>query len=328
MIGVAVIALVLIFVPAHHQSAGFVFTGTYNSTGFGFLPYVLLIGLLMAQYTYTGYDASAHMSEETHRAQVSAPRGMVWSIIISVIAGWVLLLAVTFAIQNYKAELNSATGVPPFQIFIDSVGAKLATLLEVVVIGAQFWCGMCSVTANSRMIYAFSRDGAVPGSNFWHRISPRTRTPTHSVWLAAAAAFVLGLPYLWSPTAYFAVTSIAVIGLYIAYVAPIYLRIRQGPAFQPGPWHLGRWGRPIGIIAVIWVLIITILFILPEVSPVTATTFNYAPLAVGVVLLYAWGYWMVSARKWFKGPKVQGSEEELLAIERELDRAAGAAEAA
>ena len=324
MIGVLIIALVLVFVPAHHQSAAFVFTSTYNGTGFGFLPYVLLIGFLMAQYTYTGYDASAHMSEETHRAQISAPRGIVWSIVISVIAGWVLLLAVTFAIQNYKAEMNSATGVPPFQIFIDAIGGKLATLLELIVIGAQFWCGMASVTANSRMIYAFSRDGAVPGSRFWHHINPRTRTPTNSVWLAAVAAFILGLPYLWSATAYGAVTSIAVIGLYIAYVIPVYLRLRQGSAFSPGPWSLGRWSRPIGIISVAWVVLITILFVLPQSSPVTATTFNYAPAAVGVVLLFAWAYWQVSAKHWFHGPKVQGTEEELLEIEKDLDQAGGA----
>ena len=77
-----------------------------------------------------------------------------------------------------------------------------------IVIGAQFYCGMSSVTANSRMIYAFSRDGAIPGSRFWHRINPRTRTPTNSIWLAAVGAFILGLPYLYSFTAYAAVTSI------------------------------------------------------------------------------------------------------------------------
>ena len=100
--------------------------------------------------------------------------------------------------------------MPPAQIFIDAVGATGGKLLLLVVIGAQLFCGMSSVTANSRMIYAFSRDGALPGSRFWHRVNKRTRTPTNAIWLAAVGAFMLGLPYLWNSAAYAAVTSIAV----------------------------------------------------------------------------------------------------------------------
>jgi amino acid transporter len=131
-------------------------------------------------------------------------------------------------------------------------------------------------------------------------------------------AFILGLPYLWNPTAYAAVTSIAVIGLYIAYVMPTFLRLRQGDNFQRGPWHLGRWSKPVGTIAVIWVIFISILFMLPTVSPITVSNFNYTIVAVLVVLGFASIYWAVSARKWFTGPRVQGTAEELAAIEREL----------
>lgn len=164
---------------------------------------------------------------------------------------------------------------------------------------------MASVTANSRMIYAFSRDGALPFSAVWHRINPRTKTPTNAVWLAALGALVLGLPYLINLTAYAAVTSIAVIGLYIAYVIPTFLRLGKGDDFERGPWHLGRWSRPIGVIAVSWVVFITVLFMLPQVSPVTVDTFNYAPIAVLVVLGFAATWWFVSARHWFlrdRGP--------------------------
>ena len=183
---------------------------------------------------------------------------------------------------------------------------------------AQLFCGMSSVTANSRMIYAFSRDGALPGSSFWHKVNHRTRTPTNAIWLAAVFAFVLGLPYLWNYTAYAAVTSIAVIGLYIAYVMPTFLRLRRGEQFQRGPWHLGRWSYVIGWTAVVWVVIIFFLFMLPQFGPIGYATFNYACIAVAVVIGYAGLTWMLSARKWFKGPKVQGSAEELAAIEREL----------
>src|SRR5439155_6471388 len=118
-------------------------------------------------------------------------------------------------------QLATANIAAPAQIFLDAVGRGTTIFLMLIIMGAQFFCGMSSVTANSRMIYAFSRDGAVPLSAFWHRINKRTRTPTNSIWLAAAGAFILGLPYLYSPVAYFAITSIAVIGLYVAYIAPV-----------------------------------------------------------------------------------------------------------
>jgi len=318
LVGVAVIFLVLFFFPAHHQSAGFIFTKFVNNTGFGSGIYVFLIGLLLAQYTFTGYDASAHMTEETHNAAVAGPRGIVWSIVVSLIAGWILLIAVTGAIQDYEAERTAVT--PGAQVFLDAVGHNGGLFLLFIIVGAQFYCGMSSVTANSRMIYAFSRDGAVPGSQFWHRINPRTRTPTNSIIFATVGAWLLGLPYLWSPVAYAAVTSIAVIGLYIAYGMPILLRLLAGEKFQRGPWHLRQWSYVVGWIAVVWIAFIAILFILPQAAPGnTLTTFNYAIVAVGVVVLYSGGYWFLSAKNWFKGPKVQGSMEELAAIERELE---------
>lgn len=322
IVGVAVIVLALVFAPSHHQSTRFVFTHFVNNTGWGSSLYVGMLGLLLAQYTFTGFDASAHMTEETKDAAVAGPRGIVMSIVVSLVAGWVLLIGVTYAIQDYAGEVGSSTGVPPAQIFIDAVGQTGGKLLLLIAIGAQLFCGMASVTANSRMIYAFSRDGALPASAVWHRINPRTRTPTNAIWLAAGGAFLLGLPYLFNATAYAAVTSIAVIGLFIAYVVPTFLRLRQGDAFEPGPWQLGRWSRPIGIVSVLWVGFITVLFMLPTTSPVTRNTFNYTPIAVLAVLGFAGIWWLVSAKNWFTGPKVQGSNEELAAVELELERLA------
>jgi amino acid permease (GABA permease) len=304
----------------HHASPKFVFTGLYNLSGLNIgWWYILPVGLLMAQYTFTGYDASAHMTEETHNAARSGPRGIYMSILVSLIAGWVLLIGLTFAIQkaNYVGEAT-AGNVAPGQIWIDSIGRTGAELLLLVAIGAQLFCGMSSITANSRMIYAFSRDGALPGSSIWHRVNKRTRTPTNAIWLAAGGALILGLPYLWNAAAYGAVISIAVIGLYIAYVIPTYLRLRQGENFKRGPWHLGRWSYVVGWIAVVWVVFIFFLFMLPQFGPINWTTFNYASIAVAVVIGYAGIYWLVSARKWFEGPKVQGTPEELAAIEHEL----------
>jgi amino acid transporter len=167
---------------------------------------------------------------------------------------------------------------------------------------AQWFCGMASVTANSRMSYAFARDGALPGSRIWKKVNPRTGTPTNSIWLCVTLSTLLVLPSLWNNTAYLAATSIAVIGLYVAYVGPVLLR-RLNPDFKPGPWNLGKWSAPVGWIAIVWVGIICILFVLPAASPITATNFNYTIFAVLVVLGAATMWWFASARKWFTGPK-------------------------
>jgi amino acid transporter len=283
-----------------------------------------MIGLLLAQYTFTGYDASAHMTEETHNAAVAGPKGIVNSILVSIVAGFVLLVGLTYAIfdkAEYAKVLTSPTGVAPVQIWIDSINRHGGELLLVVAMVAQAYCGMASVTANSRMIYAFSRDGAIPGSKFWHHINPRTRTPSRAIYFAVVFAFILGLPYLWSGVAYGAVISIAVIGLYIAYVIPTFLRRRAGDDFVRGPWHLGQWSALIGWVGIVWVAIITILFVLPTASPITWHNFNYTIIAVGVVTLYATVFWFASARKWFTGPRAQGSEGELEAIEARLSTA-------
>ena len=353
VVGVAAIVLVTVVLNQHSRTdIGTVFSTFVNNSGsggdnpewpgvilFGIPLYVILIGFLNAQYTLTGYDASAHMSEETHDAHTSAPRGIVFSVVISVIMGFILLTAMNVGITpdkvfpaadgtangaaGYQHALDSAGTLsnagPPITIWIDAVGQTGGLIVLLLVIGAQFYCGMSSVTANSRMIYAFSRDGAVPFSKFWHRINPRTRTPTNSIWLAAVGAFILALPYLYSSVAYAAVTSIAVIGLYVAYVAPVFLRVRAGSKFQEGPWTLGRWSRPIGITATIWVIFISILFMLPQAQPININTFNYTPVVFLIVLGGAALWWVVSAKNWFHGPKVQGTEEELAAIERELE---------
>lgn len=298
LVGVAIIVAVLAFVPDHHQSMSWTFFHFENRTGWSLPFYAFLIGLLMAQYTYTGFDASAHVAEETIQAHTEAPKGIVRSVWVSILAGWVLLVAVTAAIQNYDTTLGTDIGLPPAQIFIDAAGHTLGSFLLFIAAVAQFFCGMASVTANSRMSYAFSRDNALPGSRWWSQVNPRTGTPTNSIWFCVFWSIVLTSPAIFSTTAYLAVTSIAVIGLYIAYVVPVLLR-RLNPDFAPGTWNLGRWSAPIGWIAVVWVAFIVVLFMLPPASPITIDSFNYAPIAVAFVLVFSTVTWFVGGRKHF-----------------------------
>ncbi|WP_443076424.1 amino acid permease [Streptomyces sp. NBC_01725] len=305
--GVALIVGILAVVPKNHQSPEFVFTQFVNETGWENPIYVAAIGLLLAQYTFCGYDASAHLSEETSNASVSAARGIVRAIWVSWIAGFALLAGLTFAIQDYAA--TSGAGVPPAQIFIDVLGTNGASALLLVVIMAQLFCGNAEVAAASRMVFAFSRDNALPGSALWRRVSSRTQTPVPAVWLSVGFACLLAVPSLYSPTAYGAVTAINVIGITPAYAIPIYLKLRAGDRFQPGPWTLGRWSKPIGWIAVGWVAIVTVIFCLPQKNPVTTDTMNYAVIALAVVLALATAWWY-AARGSYSTPQSYGSARE------------------
>ena len=228
-----------------------------------------------------------------------------------------------------------------------SVGDGVAKFLVFICIVAQFFCGMASVTANSRMIYAFSRDGALPGSKYWHKINRKTRTPTNSIWLGVVLSAIVGASSLYVrasgagrySTAFFAMTGICVIGLYIAYAIPIYLRLTN-PDFQPGPWNLKGHHKLVGWTALAWIGLITILFFSPMFWPFwpiwgagnlivddgagnvfyRQNNFNFTGPLILLAFLGMWLYWHFSARKWFTGPRVQGTKEELLAIERELEQ--------
>ncbi|MFD8716867.1 amino acid permease [Streptomyces sp. NPDC059629] len=316
--GVTVIVGALAILPSHHQSAHFVFGEFVNNTGWSSPLYVAVLGLLLAQYTFCGYDASAHLSEETTDAQVSASRGIIHSIGWSWLAGFVLLAGLTFAIQDYAGTVGTKTGVPPAQIFLDALGVSGAKALLLVVIIAQLCCGNAETAAASRMVFAFSRDGALPGSHLWRQVDGRTGTPRMAVLLAVVCAAVLALPSLYSPVAYAAITSINVVGITPAYAIPIYLRIRNRRRFRPGPWNLGNWGVTVGTIAVLWVVFVTVLFCLPQTRPaggglVSVETFNYAPIALFVVLALAWGWW-----------RAKGNSYEVPA--QHFDRSAGAYE--
>ncbi|WP_055700576.1 MULTISPECIES: amino acid permease [Streptomyces] len=307
--GVTVIVGVLAIVPDSHQSPSFVFGKFFDGTGWDNPLYVTAIGLLLAQYTFSGYDASAHLSEETSNASVTAARGIVRAIWASWIAGFVLLAGLTFAIQDYTGTLETDTGVPPAQIMIDAIGESGATALLLIVIVAQLFCGNAETAAASRMVFAFSRDNALPGSALWRKVSSRTQVPVPAVWLSVGLAAAIALPSLYSSTAYTAVTAINVIGITPAYAIPILLRLRAGDRFRPGPWNLGRWSKPIGWIAVLWVAFVTVLFCLPQASPVTVKSMNYASIALAVVLILATVWWFV-ARRSYSTPQAYGSDRE------------------
>jgi amino acid transporter len=296
---------------------------------------VLPLGFLLTQYTITGFDASAHISEETHGAAETAAKGVWRSIFYSAVIGWVVLLAITFSVTNVDGA-NKNEGFAP-DLLTEALGTGWGKFVLIISVVGQLFCGAACLTSASRMCYAFSRD-----RGFGRRVSSvisrvdEKRVPVYAVLVMAFFALLITLPALKGksngeavPFAFYAVVSITVIGLYIAYVIPIFLRWRKGDDFQPGPWTNGRKYRWMNLFATIWVAIITVIFCLPFTPAAVPwggefswESFNYAPLTVGVVIALAGIAWLASARKHFTGQVREIEIEEAIGAEPEVGPAA------
>ena len=255
--------LILIVVPDHHQSVGYVFTERINNSGYsddGFYWFLVLpLGFLLTQYTITGFDASAHLSEETQGAADGAAKGIWRSIFYSAVGGYVLLLAFVFAVQD--PDKVTAGGGAVDLIFGQALPESWHFIVLLISTAGQLFCTTACLTSASRMTFAFSRDGAIPGSRMLSKVNPTTRIPANAVIFVAVVGALITLPALIQvdingapvPVAFYAVVSVAVIGLYLAFLIPIYLRWRMGDAFEPGSWTLGskyKWMNPIAVVEI------------------------------------------------------------------------------
>jgi amino acid transporter len=330
-VGVLVIIGILIIVPDHHQNADFVFTERINNSGFSlgmYWYYILPTGLLLTMYTVTGYDASAHVAEETVDAERAAAQGIWQSVALSALIGWFVLLAITFAATNVTA-INEAGGTS-LSIFTTSMEKSWAETVILISTIGQFFCGMACVTSCSRTFFAFSRDRATPGWQLWSRVNSRG-VPVAAVLGSVLLAGILTLPALSGnkagvPVAFFAVVSIGVIALYLAYVMPVFLRWRKGDDFKPGVWTLGKKYKWLNPIAVGWVGLTSIYFCLPFYGPAAVwwddqfdwNAANFTPLVLGGLLLAITIAWLLGMNKKYTGPIRQIEFDEGIGI-KEID---------
>jgi amino acid transporter len=318
VVGVLVIIALIVFVPSHHQSFSFVFGQRLNNTGFHggatsggfFWLYVLPLGFILTMYTQTGYDASAHTAEETRGAAKAAAQGVWRSVFYSAIAGWAVLLALLFAATNVAAINKGGGGaIPVIESGLSVWAAKLVLIICTV---GQLFCGAAGLTSASRTWYAFSRDRGMPGWWLFRRVNAK-RVPLYAVMAVSIVSLIITIPAYFGtktgvPWAYFAITSICTVGLYLAYVIPVYLRLRQGDKFQPGPWTLGRHYKWINIGALAFVVLVVYALDGPTTAigapwnrGFTWTAFNYSPLVL-VVGLIVGIWWWVSAKNRYHGP--------------------------
>ncbi|MDF3284418.1 amino acid permease [Gordonia sp. N1V] len=330
--GAAAVILILFLVPDQHASFSDVFARTVNNSGIfggatshaGFILYVLPISAILTQYTITGYDASAHISEETKGAAGAAAKGIWRSIAYSAIGGWILLLSFLFAVQD--ADGVSKSGGAVATIFTQALTSRWAGVVLLISTAGQLFCTAACQTSASRMMFAFSRDGAVPGHRIWKQVNAKG-IPAYAVIVTAAVAAIITLPALVAvdingapvPVAFFAVVSIGVVGLYLCFAVPIYFRWRAGDSFESGSWTLGskyKWIAPLALAEIVLTSIIamfpTSLGGMPWDPGFAWKYVNYTPLLVGGALVALYVYWHLSVKKWFTGPVTQVTADPVL----------------
>jgi amino acid transporter len=298
IVGVVVLVALLFAIGRSH---GF---GYLAETGFttrpdGRYPLGFANGMLLGMWTFTGFDASAHVSEETHDPERRAPIGIVSSVAVSAVAGYALVAALTLAVVDLRA--TAADDQPALFVMRTALGKGWGDLAMALGVVAMWFCGLSSVTSASRTIFAFSRDGGLPFSGALRAVSPRFRTPVRATIAAVAAPLVLVLATMpFSDEVLVAVTSLAASGLYVSYATPIALGIaarRAGRWRRMGPWTLGRWGLPVALLAVAWTGAVVAVCALPPHG------LGGAILGAVVALLLVAYAALVRGR--FRGPKVR-----------------------
>jgi amino acid transporter len=259
------------------------------------LAWLFALGLLLPAYTITGFDASAHTSEETIDAARNVPRGIIRSVWVSGLLGWVMICAILLALPGVREGVDKGADVVHW-VMKAVLPGWLAWTLLIGIVASQYLCGLAALTSCSRMTFAFARDGGLPFSNLLRAINPRTKSPSAAVWLSAviSAAFTVLVPY----------TTIAAIGtvlLYISYVLPVAAGFFAiGHSWQRmGPWHLGRCYKPLAAIATAGCMFLIVIGMQPPNQQ--------AVWIVGSLVCVMLVVWFGAERKRFRGPPGLGN---------------------
>ena len=285
--------------------------------------------LLLANWTYTGYDASAHVAEETVGARVGSAWGIFLSVAVSAVVGFIFLLALTLHLPDLSplfgqlddpalySQYYFGDNAAVVYILKENLGEGLGGIFAGAIAIAMSFCGLSSVASAGRMLYAFSRDDGMPASGWLKKVSRRYRTPANALTAMVVGAFILAMVAFLAGggTAIVIVTAISTIFLYAAYGICIYLGATTSEWLDHRVWSLGRFSKPIAWTAVFWVVVLMVLFSFPTSGNISIT------FMLAVVLFLAI-YYFASAKRNFKGPHAMGSSADLTEIEREFEQAA------
>jgi amino acid transporter len=298
IIGVVVLVTAL-FLLAPKQPVSFLFESV-NSNGRSPYWWAFVLGLLQAQWTYTGFDASAHLAEETEDPRRRAPWGIVLSVAVSGVVGYLLLISLTLAIRTIPGALGAkdaqGNAIPAVIAILGSaLGAKAGNAMAALASMAMWFCGLSCITSASRGLYSLARDEGTPASRLLRTVNPAHGTPAAAIWAIVAASVAA---MIWTK-AVPVVTSLSTVALYLAYVIPVAFGLRARYAGSDWPksavWSLGRFGPAINIVAIVYAVFICFVLVMP---PNELAGETLAGLLLALSMLY-----VGIARRRYKGPK-------------------------
>ncbi len=231
------------------------FTGTVGGEVVPFrtesVAFAFLLGLSYVCYTITGFDASAHTSEETQDAQVNVPKGMWTAVFWSWVFGLIAVAAYVLTMPSIEEAAAAGWGSFFYMWGASRMPYALSLFLAIGLVVVNYICALAGLTSTSRMMYAFSRDGGLPGSATLSKVSTQYRTPTYAIWVSAALAL---LSTVYAP--YYLVLAVAcAVFLYISMVMPIAAGLMaEGSAKwkDKGPFNLGGLSKPNAVLAIIF----------------------------------------------------------------------------
>jgi len=264
------------------------------------------IGLLTVTFPLSGFDGVLHMSDEVKEAKIRVPRSMVAAVVLNAIMSCAFIICLLFTIGDVDKVAGSPTALPIIEVFYEATGSKSATNLFVVVFAIIILIAFFNIFASvSRLVWAFSRDNGLPFSNFFGKVNQRFKMPLNALGLVATCIFILALINIGSATAFNAFISIVALGLYASYILPIFFFLlkrlsKSKPVY--GPFKLGRWGIPLNIFSLCYIIFILIWIPFPVVLPVTRDTMNYSGPIMGAIIIGGLLDWIFSARKRFQVP--------------------------
>ena len=296
--GVLIVVAALFFL-APRQPLRFL-TEAVNSNGRSPYWWAFVLGLLQAQWTYTGFDASAHLAEETADPRRRAPWGIVLSVAVAGAVGYLLILGLTLAVRSIPevlgakdAQGNSISAA--IAILQQALGARAGNAMAALASVAMWFCGLSCVTSASRAVFSLARDHGTPFAEALRRVSPRHGTPAPAIWTFIVISFAA---MIWTG-AVPVVTSLSTVALYAAYIVPVFLgwRARRRGSNWPAqaPWSLGAWGGRLNLVAMVYTVFVCFVLVMPP-NELAGKTF--LGLLAGLAVLYA-----AIARKKYKGPE-------------------------
>ncbi|ODQ67770.1 amino acid transporter [Nadsonia fulvescens var. elongata DSM 6958] len=318
-IGVILITVIALPIGASSKrnNAAFIFGKLDNLSSWP-KGWVFMLSWLSPIWTIGAFDSCVHMAEEASNAAVAVPLGIISSIGMCGILGFICLIVISATITpELSSVINTSFGQPMAQIYYDALGKKWTIAMMVMLLSIQWFMGLSIIVASSRQTWAFSRDGALPFSRLLKVVNYKLGVPVRAVCFNAICGVILGCLCLIDTTAANALFSLASASNSLAWLLPIAMKLLFGQkSFEPGPFYMGPiFTKVIPGFACVYLCFVIVLLMFPIEGPsVTPQNMNYTVVINSAVWLGALLYYFFDARKWFEGPQTTLTTEEIDAV--------------